>query len=658
MLGIALVVLQAVPPALVHIENPAEVVHRVVMRCAWPLPRHSGVRVLGGVSVGGVPATWRPMLRWPDGALALVELRWLVELNGAATQAVDVQWRTVAGPKADDAEREADIPMRTELPIRAEIEDPWGRTLVASLSESARVGGSDRPAWQLVPVGADGRGYLGLLADLAPGYTARHSILTLSLDNGRLRPDQGSGAVRLRRFDLVSEDCTLRFLPRHARANGLALAEPVLDAATGAPTGYRQHLLGPSESIYLGDGTAKSFRFDLFSSEGATEAETAAIAAAVASPIVAFPDLAWVRHTGAFGTHGGPAPVLTENEQIGPMLAGAWHMGSDFGVFGGFGDPKAAAAHGAPRHGPSALHSVLRLRSPALLRVAEAMVLQSTLRPLPGHVARAGTDSRALRAGLSRRAQHMPHGFEALDYEHASVDLLFDHYWLTGDRLAREELARHAVALRRVLANRAFRTSRGEGWGLQALASCALATGDQELAAWLRAHVAVELAPSLRENLVAAIVQPPHREVLDGETPFDSPWQMAALVHGLHAVHRLTGDDEIAAAAVIVASRMAGPGWVEGVGPKYFVSARDPAKYEMARVGPPVDGPARFQIGAFVLAAELARDRPELAALFERRAAELVLAVVPDPAAAPPGLRSDPWFQLWLDRNAPDRPPR
>ena len=41
--------------------------------------------------------------------------------------------------------------------------------------------------------------------------------------------------------------------------------------------------------------------------------------------------------------------------------------------------------------------------------------------------------------------------------------------------------------------------------------------------------------------------------------------QMAALVHGLHALFGATADPEVAAAAVQIARVMAGPGWVEGL---------------------------------------------------------------------------------------------
>lgn len=647
----ALILVQLVaPPPLLHLENPQGVAHPMTLRASWPLPRGASAPRLGTVTVGEAEAAWRPLARWPDGDLALVELRWHESSPTAGSRRVAIRWEAVAA----DAGEIAALPL--DLPMRAELEDPWGRTYTARLGAGELVEPSSL-RWRASSTSADGVRFLDVEATLETGYAPRHAVLTLVLDNGRLRPDNGLGAVRLRRLDLISADPSLRFLPRFSRANTLAVARPELDT-DGTARGYRQPLLGPSDAIYLGDGTAKAFRFDLFWSDGATKEETAALAAVVASPIVTFPDLAWVRHTRAFGLHGGPAPVLSDAERIGPLLAGAWHASADFGPFGGLGDPKAAAAHGAPRHGASALHSVLRLRSSPLLGVAEAMLLQGLLRPLPGHVVRAPVEAHALRQGVSLRAQARPHGFEPLDYEHVSVDLLFDVYWLTGDRLAHDELRRHGAAIRAVLADRAFQTSRGEGVCILALASVVRATADAELAEWLLAHVRNRVLPRLSEHPLVAIAQPPHREVLDGASPFDSPWQMALLVHGLHAVYAVTDAADVAAAAVLVATRMAGPGWLEGVGPKYFVSARDPTRFEMAREGAPAAGPGRFEVGAFVLATELARSQPDLVALFESRARELMRAVTGAALVVPPGSRCDPWLQLWLDRQEAAGQPR
>ena len=61
----------------------------------------------------------------------------------------------------------------------------------------------------------------------------------------------------------------LRFRPRFAVENALQPAAPEGD-------GFRQLLLGPSDQIYLGDRTAKAFRFDLFEADGSVNLRSGA----------------------------------------------------------------------------------------------------------------------------------------------------------------------------------------------------------------------------------------------------------------------------------------------------------------------------------------------------------------------------------------------
>ena len=56
----------------------------------------------------------------------------------------------------------------------------------------------------------------------------------------------------------ASGDATLRFLPLFAAENALPAPEPQPDG------GFRQWLLPPGNGHYLGDGTAKAFRVQLF----------------------------------------------------------------------------------------------------------------------------------------------------------------------------------------------------------------------------------------------------------------------------------------------------------------------------------------------------------------------------------------------------------
>src|SRR6185436_1422558 len=94
------------------------------------------------------------------------------------------------------------------------------------------------------------------------------------------------------------------------------------------------------------------------------------------------------------------------------------------------------------RNGPCALHNLVRWPAPVLWPCAEGMVLQQTLRPAAGRNPRQPVDLAAYRQGLGPMSQYAPHGFTAPDYEHFSVTLLYDWWWLTADPFARDELAR------------------------------------------------------------------------------------------------------------------------------------------------------------------------------------------------------------------------
>jgi hypothetical protein len=94
---------------------------------------------------------------------------------------------------------------------------------------------------------------------------------------------------------------------------------------------------------------------------------------------------------------------------------------------------------------------------------------------------------------------------------------------------------------------------------------------------------------------------------------------------------------------------MATAGWVEEVGPKSFVSARDPELHALPVGHEPQVGTAWMLIDAFVLAEEAAAE-PGDRSLFRSRADFLVRA-----AGGPErgGALANPWFQLFFDRHPP-----
>ncbi len=626
------------------IVNTNDRAHADVVTVSVPFARGT-FRSLGDIAVEGRPAEGRPLAHWPDGSLALAQLhvRADVPANGERTFVAS----RAEGPIAADPAPPFRIPSR--LPLHTEVEDAFGKRYVAHWTPDERFGPDGLVhASALVQmhrirsahVADDGTRFLSLVGWWIRFAGSHRAELTIALDNGT-EPDGPApvvGPVRVRSFALVSDAPGLALAARFA-------AENLLPAPTQSGGGVRHQLLGPSAHVYLGDRTRKAFRFDVVVDGAAADPSPAAL--------FGFADVDDVRASGAFGTSGGPAPAAFDDDRtVGALMH--WRRTARFGPFGSFGDPLDPAQPGAERTGDAVLHDVLRWRSPALLRVAEGMVLQHGLRPSPG-APRLPADLAPFRQGLGPRAIARPHGFVALDYEHFGVGLLADHWWMTGDPFAADELARLGRALPALWRGLPFVTARGEGWTLIAAVAIARATGDASLLAAARDRVHATILPRLGQSPQPyALRQPGHDDAFGREVAFDAPWQMAALARGLHAVARWTDDAHAAQAVVQVAAVMAGPGWVEGVGPKMLVAATDPSRYRMPMQHGPREGTGRHAAGAFVLAAEIAGANPEthdLAQLFLRRAEFLVEPCLVDPRAA----HSDPWLQLALDRRQPTR---
>ena len=604
---------------------------------------------------------WRSLATYRDGSVAVARAR--LPYSVVATSQQQLVVRVAKGPVGSapgsmDLDLAESFACPLDLPLVTEWTDPWGRVAVATLHRAARSEPSSSPnieTWRYDGVHVRGSEVgLPVVAWLKRWRGSRRGELTLAIDNGA-HTTAAFGPMRLRRFAVRSTDRRLRFRPRFVVENAIEPSLPVLDG-DGAPLGYRQVLLGPSDTLYLGDRTAKAFRLDLFwDDEGATTEQRRRAVAVARAPVVALPRLSDVRRTMAFGVHGGPAPwagratVDAGVSAIARLLA--WRGHAQFGPFGDHGDPADAALGGMPRSGEGVLHDVVRFRSPELLRAAETMVLQHGLRPTLPLPARQPRDLAAYRQGLGPRSLAAPHGFVALDYEHFSVDLLFDYYWLTGDAWARAELVRAGETLRHVLQQLPFSTSRGEGLVLTAGVKIARATGDCSLVDQLRQRFFDLVVPALGPGNVAhAVPQAPHPDAFGETDSFDAPWQLGLLVHGVHALWRETQDPRLVDVARLLAAKMSGPGWVDGVGPKFMVSARDPTQHTMPLLGQPLGGVAKIQLGAFILADEMHRERfgVGLPLALQRAAAIASMSAPPDSLVI--GAGSDPWLQVYWDR--------
>jgi len=559
-----------------------------------------------------------------------------------------------------------------------------------------------------------GRDFLSLTAYITVFRDFEHAKLILFLGNdyqGRDNPKDSKdpnlrplGTVRFKRFSLLVHSNKLAFVPRFIQENRLRPPIPLQETkgkGQAEVQGYRQDLLGPDGGLYLGDATRKAFPFILFAPKGrrdqaaATPEETLRRQTAHAMalfPLRPMPNLEDVRRSRAVNAHGGPAPATPDLPQRAMETYRRWVNGPHFGPFGTWGDVPETGTTGTPRNRVIGLDLALRSGSPLLMRKAEGFCLQQQLRPyhLFGLVVNADLD--VYMAGLPLRnggnwvsgetlgrsripKQYEryreglklpwigPYGMNAYDYEHFTVDILYDYYCLTGSPWVREELRLLGQHLKGLLTPKKYNrrwvgTSRGEGWCMKALALCYYATGDSSL----KKHGIDRLHKILdrdrgKGEFTYASRQYPHPNAFGKGVYWDAPWQQGAYVMGMHACYLAFGDPLFRTLAIDVARYMAGPGWVEGVGPKYFVNVDNPKQYKLPVGYGPLGGTGEFEDPAFVLASELAETigKKREAEQFMERAWTILDAHAHQGMGE---LCANKWFQIHLDRFPTGRRPR
>jgi len=690
-------------------------VRREVVRASIPFSR-GRFRDLDGLSVKDHPTAWRVLTRWPDSTVQWAQAQFVAEIPALTTSEFEVvdEARPIPPRKFEVGARLFEI-LGAGV-IRTEVEDGNGVVYTADLrlDKSAGPGGLlvstplvrtyrfrsyHRPADPAKP--GIGRDFLSLTAYLNVFHGFDHAELLVIVGNDYLGADDPGndespnlhplGSVWLRRFSLVVESTKLAFVPRWIEQQALKPPERIEDAG-GALVGFRQHLLGPGPGIYLADGSCKGFPLVLYAPQGARDGRTLdeaeilrrqSASAMVNDPLYPIPSLADVRRTRAMNAHGGPAP-----ESLG-MLAQAnaayqgWLRVPHFGPFGTWGDIGPTATTGTPRNTTVALHLAVRAGSSKLLQMAEGMCLQQLLRPYHLFGLRVGPDDDIYLEGLPMWNGHWvsaetlgrsklpeitnqyrkglvfpadgPYHMNAFDYEHFTVDLLYDFYCLTGSSFAKAELAMLGEQLKGMLRRKKYfwsnhGSSRGEGWCMKGLVLCYQATGDESLKAHAiyRLHHFIDKARGKPPSSYA-IAQGPHPNAFGPGVEWDAPWQQAAYVMGMTAGYRYFEDPLFRTVAIDVANYMANQGWVEGVGPKYFVAIKDPTRYKLPNDYSPMGGTAEFEASAFVLAAELANEvgRDKEARLFRARADAIVAAHRQKGWSQ---LCSNKWFQIYLDR--------
>ncbi|PIE22376.1 MAG: hypothetical protein CSA62_12775 [Planctomycetota bacterium] len=694
-------------------ENAFGTPRQQVLRVSVPFAR-SEATTLEGWGVAGHPTAWRTLTHWPDGSTQWAQAQFVDTLKPFEQKSYTVTWskKPVAPGKFQWPQRIADLLLGNHL--RSQVEDPFGAVYEAGLVPDPKAGPDglleSSPLVRVYRLRSYhlpkdpkkpgiGRDFLSLTGYLTLFSGFEHAELTLVVGNDYLGSDRAGdspdpnlrplGLTRLARVSLLVQHPGLAFVPRWARENAISRPTP-LKNESGAQIGWRQDLLRKGQWL-LGDAQSKAWRFVLFPPlgdpsklpEDPDELLRRQSASAIAlQPLFGMPDVDDIRRSGAMNAHGGPAPATKDIQQRAAAEWQRWSGKDQFGPFGLWGDIGRTGTTGTPRNTTIGLHLAARSGSRRLMLAAEGWCLQQAIRGyhLWGLELRDGQDIfleglpkwangwvtgdtlgrnaiphalEKLREGFRWRDPG-PNGVNPFDYEHMTVDRLYDFYCLTGDAWTREELRVIGEQLRGmiVLDPKYFYghmfSSRGEGWCMKALALCYQASGKQALKqhAIARLHQIIDKERG-KAPMTWAVSQEPHPNAFGPGVRWDAPWQQAAFVMGMAAGYRYFGDPLFRQVAIDVARYMAKEGWLEGVGPKYFVAIEDPQRYSLPKGYSPLSGTAEFQVPAFVLAAEMA-DELELtedARLFRARADRIVQNAKPGS-----GRYANKWFQIYFDR--------
>ncbi len=552
----------------------------------------------GLLEVGGRPTSWRVLQRWPDGSLRLAQARWIEVLppHGRVERRVGLGPRPLPPfrlhPSVAARLRDlrivttiADTDLNSYLALYAPAFAP-GTVLEANPPFMTFRGRTHHYPVQRAGIGRDFLSqtcYLTFVQDLPYAY------LDLVIGNdyrGADLPVAGDpdsyalGDVGFHSLDLTVLGAEA--LPCWAEENGLRL--PILNRI-GRPSSFQRLL----SSTYLGDGQTKRWRFILFFDDprmpwGERRLWLASALAQADEPLLPIASHRDWKTSYAAGLHGGPVRGPSDARARALREYAAWKRRKHFGPFGSYGDLKESYVTGTPRNGPMTelfAHGIQTGLCLPLIQL-EGQAFQQSLRPIHLWGLRIlPTDDIYMEAGLPYRIdggrrisketlgrlalfrsdpwkhwrRGVPvsknHGWNAYDLEHFSLDILYDHWVLTGDHRDRDEIA--ALAEGALGGTRPFKyfpskvvlAARAEGWIAQALVKAWLVTGDRRYRAHLldRIHRIVEPLRRKTHPSRALTIQRSH-PATGFPTPheFYMPWQHAAVVHGYMAVWRWFGD--------------------------------------------------------------------------------------------------------------------
>lgn len=237
-----------------------------------------------------------------------------------------------------------------------------------------------------------------------------------------------------------------------------------------------------------------------------------------------------------------------------------------FGFYGGtdpnsyffWGDVRYPPTTGTPRNSLAGSYwgkRTLWAQSTTCLDVVECISRAQSLRPFlrgispngrtyvwAGDIHWTSQDKHGMPSTMPYPLPEDYHGIGAWSYEHMTVDMLYDHYLLSGgDPVARFELEAMGRQIECAYTQGYYLdlgngiSERGEGWMLYALANIYRATGKQSLK-----DLAIRISAKLRAKITqfAAMAMPQYGNangVWQTNHWWSAPWQAGFLIYGLGA---------------------------------------------------------------------------------------------------------------------------
>ena len=579
-----------------RVENPTSFARQQVA-CATVPFAPGAARAPLRKNIAGRPTAWRILQTWADGSVRLAQAQYPETLAPATVVSRRVREGAVA--PTPFALHPAVSSSAGGFFIETTVTDPFGvpyRAVVAPLSPAVAVDVLEDTPYRRTLRTRDyhraaagvgiGRDYLSQTVYTTFFSGEPFALVDVVVANDYLGADQPTSAdPNLYPLGDVAFDAV------EARFGGVAAALCHRDLQGASPA---RQVVGATELTLLGashlaDGQGKRWRFVVqfgaAVAAGATPLSSTCSAMASARLLAVAEHDAWQRSE-AFGPVGGPvAPPHDAVERMSREHR-EWRSADWFGPFGAWGETQSAVAGGSPHNGPvsDAGAHVAQTGHCQPFEQLEAMAFQQTLRPMHLWGLRVGpTDDILTWNGLphtlasqrrtsaetlgrfalqkndiyKRYRRGVPHarepgwahGWDGLDMEHLSLDLLYDYWVLTGDHRARDEIV--AMAEVAMGASRPFKyrtrftlPARAEGWLAQAMVKAWLATGDTRYRDHIVHRIETVVAPQQPDHPSRAIVfqsdypgtrfPMPHR--------FYLAWQHAAVVYGYLGVWREFGN--------------------------------------------------------------------------------------------------------------------